>query len=536
MTAAQPLRSYTPVVQEQVASYTPAMQLPRGLDTPGAPVTSARPPLPPHRPMPPPKLTEGMPDLDSIKKQKAAYEQQIESELKRQAEVLEKQFRQLALWRKDHGEKLKQQKCLEIEALANQAQLHSSRQYNEDLMKLYQATQQQRLELELEAGACTKEWQAKKSQEDYLMEAYKIQKSQYDAQVQIMSKLQAVPPQFAQLQSPNLPPRIPMTTSAQNRETQASIPPPLSLQSPHPMPVTTATISSMQSPRPIPRATTATSSTIMVANPQLVSPAASPPSGNRGSTYYLAGSEFVGRTTSYLPEVRAHSGHYPAALSKEVIGSAPRYSVGQVQQASLSHTSPQIVEVRQQDVRRVAPEVYSASIIPSDAYQNSLTTKASPAVAETFPSVVRQQSYRAPTTTANSVLEVIAPPIPAVIRQQSYEPTTNAGSLAERSPHLSAIVHRQNYEGPPITVTERPHSTPPSAVIRQKSCPDSTITGTVVLEECRLEPAVIRQQSCTQSPTRAALRAAVQRGFELVEPEGREARAVSSASLTTRHV
>jgi hypothetical protein len=37
--------------------------------------------------MPPPKLTEGMPDLDSIKRQKAAYEQQIESELKRQAGV-----------------------------------------------------------------------------------------------------------------------------------------------------------------------------------------------------------------------------------------------------------------------------------------------------------------------------------------------------------------------------------------------------------------------------------------------------------------
>lgn len=131
---------------------------------------------------PPPKLTSGLPDPESIAKQREQYLKALEEQERQAIAVLEQQRAQQVGLLRAQGDQQKKKFFLEVNQQVSQNDIVLTQQHSEQMMVLNQQYSQQRGILENQANTLIMEYQQKKAQEDMLMRQYQLQVEQFGAQ------------------------------------------------------------------------------------------------------------------------------------------------------------------------------------------------------------------------------------------------------------------------------------------------------------------------------------------------------------------
>mmetsp|Transcript_64377 Transcript_64377/g.121960 ORF Transcript_64377/g.121960 Transcript_64377/m.121960 type:complete len:559 (-) Transcript_64377:196-1872(-) len=130
-------------------------------------------------------LTADLPDPESIQKQKAGHSQTIESQLRDGADTLGASHKQKTDYLHALANQQKHQFNLMLDAQVKAQEKELTQQYQNDLVRLQQAAQQRRAQLECQAAALTLEWQQKKTAEEFLRQNDGIEQQYSQAQEQI---------------------------------------------------------------------------------------------------------------------------------------------------------------------------------------------------------------------------------------------------------------------------------------------------------------------------------------------------------------
>lgn len=131
---------------------------------------------------PPPKLTSGLPDPESIAKQREQYLKALEEQERQAIAVLEQQRAQQVGLLRAQGDQQKKKFFLEVNQQVSQNDIVLTQQHSEQMMVLNQQYSQQRGILENQANTLIMEYQQKKAQEDMLMRQYALQVEQFGSQ------------------------------------------------------------------------------------------------------------------------------------------------------------------------------------------------------------------------------------------------------------------------------------------------------------------------------------------------------------------
>ncbi|CAK9095928.1 unnamed protein product [Durusdinium trenchii] len=137
-----------------------------------------------EEPKVPPSLTAGLPEPNSIERQKNAYARGLEEQLRHGTDVLAQQLKQQSDYLLAMGDQRKRQYALQVDQEIKQREMELAQQHNEQLLLLQQAAQQQKSALEHQANALLLEYNQKKAQEDLAYQQYQFQKKQYETQLQ----------------------------------------------------------------------------------------------------------------------------------------------------------------------------------------------------------------------------------------------------------------------------------------------------------------------------------------------------------------
>lgn len=139
-------------------------------------------------------LCAGLPDPETIRRQKEAYAKDLEEQLKRGVEMLGQAHKEQTELLHTSANQEKHRYNLAMDQQVKQQELLLSQQYNEQLMRLQQAAQQQRAELEQQACGLTLEYQQRKVQEEFMVQQAEIQKQHHDAQSRLATDMEKLGP------------------------------------------------------------------------------------------------------------------------------------------------------------------------------------------------------------------------------------------------------------------------------------------------------------------------------------------------------
>merc|ERR1719253_2553568 len=128
------------------------------------------------------RITSGIPDPDSISKQRAAYLKALGEQEQQAIEVLEQQRAQQVQLLRAQGDQQKKKFFLEVDQQVSQNDIVLTQQHGEQMMVLNQQYSQQRGILENQANSLIMEYQQKKAQEEMQMQHYQLQCDQFNQQ------------------------------------------------------------------------------------------------------------------------------------------------------------------------------------------------------------------------------------------------------------------------------------------------------------------------------------------------------------------
>lgn len=189
-TPAPPPQQFAPPLVPSSAGTQVLSYVTPGHATPGPP---GGPPVQHTEPQPPQSLTSGIPDPNSIDRQKAAYAKGLDDQLKHGTDVLSQQLKQQSDYLFAMGDQQKRQYNLQVDQQIKQQEMALAQQHNEQLLMLQHAAQQQKSALEHQANALVLEYNQRKAHEDLSFQQYHFQKQHYETQLQYndeMKKLQ----------------------------------------------------------------------------------------------------------------------------------------------------------------------------------------------------------------------------------------------------------------------------------------------------------------------------------------------------------
>jgi hypothetical protein len=140
------------------------------------------------------KMMTGIPTPAEIERQKAAYSQGLDAQMKMQEELLKLEQVQQANWIKQEAENRKRQACLAIEQEAKQQEILMHQHLSGQWMGLQSELQNMRMVLERQAGGLQLEYEQRKHVEEQML-------AQVDAQTQAFMTHQRFAQQIQQNQS-----------------------------------------------------------------------------------------------------------------------------------------------------------------------------------------------------------------------------------------------------------------------------------------------------------------------------------------------
>jgi len=161
--------------------------------TPQVPMMPLSPrPLPPEEPRPPPCLTSGLPDPESVHRQKNAYSKGLDDQLKHGTDVLEQRLKQQSEYLSMMGAQQKRQYMLAVDQHIKQQEMLLAQQHTEQLLALQQSAQQRKSALEQQANALVLEYNQKRAQEELLQKQYKHAQDHYELQMKFQEELRQI--------------------------------------------------------------------------------------------------------------------------------------------------------------------------------------------------------------------------------------------------------------------------------------------------------------------------------------------------------
>lgn len=196
------------VLTPRVASHVPTPRMSGAISMPcftppvpsmpaaAAPVgglAHSSPPVDPGlEPAPPQSLTQGIPDPNSVERQKATYAKDLDSQLTQGIEVLNAQLKQQTEYLYAVGEQQKRQYGLQIDQQIKKQEMQLAQQHNEQVLMLQRAAQQQKSALEHQANALVLEYTQKKATEDLLHQQYQFKKNHHETQMKYNEELRSL--------------------------------------------------------------------------------------------------------------------------------------------------------------------------------------------------------------------------------------------------------------------------------------------------------------------------------------------------------
>lgn len=140
--------------------------------------------------MPPPKLTDGMPDPSSVESQKNAYSKKIEASLRHETSMLAQRNQAQKQSLAQMVQSQKAQYNLQMDQYLQQQAMAVDQQANAEMMMLQEAATAQKMALEQQAAGLTLEYQQRKAQEEMMAREYQIQKQYFDAEQKLAAQYQ----------------------------------------------------------------------------------------------------------------------------------------------------------------------------------------------------------------------------------------------------------------------------------------------------------------------------------------------------------
>lgn len=212
-----------------------------------------------HLPPRPSSLTAGLPDPRAVEMQKQQYTKSLDDQLQHGEEMLKAQQKHQADYVRQSNEQSKREYCMQVDQQMKQQELDICKQYNEQLMLLQQTAQHQKWALEQQAHQLVTEYNQKKVQEEIMLQAFKMEKQQYEAQLKYHQEMQKLQVGQAQVQAQAQAQQSSFPVSHQLQQPQAamfplqpmgSFAPPLTPHQQYAAPVISARPASYVAPAP----------------------------------------------------------------------------------------------------------------------------------------------------------------------------------------------------------------------------------------------------------------------------------------------
>lgn len=113
-------------------------------------------------------LTAGLPNIDSVEKQKDAYNERLNNKMKCEEELLKMRQQQDKVLLYQAAEAKKRHACMQIDQEAKQRELELDQKANKQRMGMHQELQSMKLLLNRQASDAILTYQARKSQEELM--------------------------------------------------------------------------------------------------------------------------------------------------------------------------------------------------------------------------------------------------------------------------------------------------------------------------------------------------------------------------------
>jgi len=141
---------------------------------------------------PPQALTQGIPDPQTIEKQKAGYAKALEKQYQDGAAAIDAENNVKKQMLAEQAKQQIAQYSLQVQSQLQAQNLLLDQQMNSQMMMLQEAAMAQKSALEQQAAALTLEYQQKKAEEDMLTKQYQIQKQYFEAESKLAQQFQKV--------------------------------------------------------------------------------------------------------------------------------------------------------------------------------------------------------------------------------------------------------------------------------------------------------------------------------------------------------
>jgi hypothetical protein len=137
---------------------------------------------------PPPR--EGLPDPDTVAKQKNAYKQALDKQFQHALKQIEGQKNAVKQILRQNAQQQKDQYSLQARSQLEAKKWELDTQLNSQLIMLQETAMQHRKILEEKAAALTLDYQQRKASEELLVKQYQIQKQFVDKEVALNAEFQ----------------------------------------------------------------------------------------------------------------------------------------------------------------------------------------------------------------------------------------------------------------------------------------------------------------------------------------------------------
>lgn len=194
--------SVTPIVAPPTTFVSPYAAAPPSVTYAAPPAVSVTPTAAAPNVIPPQKLTEGLPDLNSIAIQKDAYLRALEEQERQALAQLDEQRAHQVEHLRMQGEEQKRAYALQVDQQIQHHDLALTQQHSEQMMMLNQQYSSQRGVLEHQANSLVTDFQQKKAHEDMLFQQYNLQREMHDSQLRFqdqLGRIRAAPSPASQL-------------------------------------------------------------------------------------------------------------------------------------------------------------------------------------------------------------------------------------------------------------------------------------------------------------------------------------------------
>jgi len=133
----------------------------------------------------PRRLTDGLPDPETIERQKQTYLKSLDAQLQQGMRAIVEQTKVKKEMLSQAVESQKKQYKLQIEQRLRIQEMEVDQQLNTHVMGLQQAALEEKAKLDTQASALKMEYEQRKLQEDILVKQYQLQRHQYDTQMRV---------------------------------------------------------------------------------------------------------------------------------------------------------------------------------------------------------------------------------------------------------------------------------------------------------------------------------------------------------------